>query len=179
MNTSGMLNGDIMTIAWDVVDCLLGKALIAATPLGLCCVRFGSSERELVDGLREEYSRATLRRDAGLLRFAREGLARVLAGRAADPLLPLDVRATAFQARVWAALRAIPAGETRTYSEIARALGRPRAARAVARACASNPVAVLIPCHRVVPARGGVGGYRWGAERKRRLLDVERGAGRR
>jgi AraC family transcriptional regulator of adaptative response/methylated-DNA-[protein]-cysteine methyltransferase len=87
--------------------------------------------------------------------------------------LPLDIRATAFQRRVWEALRAIPRGETRAYSEIAQAIGAPHAARAVARACATNPVAVVIPCHRVVPKDGETGGYRWGADRKKRLLEAE------
>ena len=89
------------------------------------------------------------------------------------PGVPLDVQGTAFQWTVWKALQAIPAGETRTYAEVARAVGRPRAVRAVASACASNPVALVVPCHRVVPKAGGVGGYRWGADRKRALLDRE------
>jgi AraC family transcriptional regulator of adaptative response/methylated-DNA-[protein]-cysteine methyltransferase len=96
-----------------------------------------------------------------------------LAGRLPRLDLPLDIRATAFQWQVWKALAAIPRGETRSYSEIAAAIGRPRAARAVARACATNPVALAIPCHRVVPAAGGVGGYRWGVARKRKLLAGE------
>ena len=161
-----------MTIVYDVLDCPLGRALIAATPAGICDVAFGGSDRALAADLGRRHPRASIRRDARLLRRAGARLRRIFAGAAAD--LPLDVRATAFQARVWKELRAIPAGSTRTYGEIARRIGRPGAARAVGRACASNPVALLIPCHRAVGGGGALTGYRWGTERKRALLEMER-----
>lgn len=161
-----------MDIAYDLVDGPLGRTLLAATPLGICAVEMGDSDRALVASLLDRFRRATIRRDPALLRFARARLKQALSPRSA--LLPLDVQATAFQARVWESLRAIPAGETRTYKEIARSIGRPRATRAVARACASNPVALLVPCHRVVGSDGALRGYRWGLERKRKALALER-----
>lgn len=168
--------GKDMSIAYDIVDSPIGRALIAATPLGICAVFFGDSDRALAKDLSRQFPKAEIRRDARLLRGAREHLRRIFSGAAAGPALPLDVRATAFQARVWDELRAIPAGTTRTYAEIARRLGRPKAARAVGRACASNPVSLLIPCHRAVGADGSLTGYRWGTSRKRALLDRERAA---
>jgi AraC family transcriptional regulator of adaptative response/methylated-DNA-[protein]-cysteine methyltransferase len=161
-----------MSIAYDLVPCPLGRALIAATPLGLCAVFFGDRDRPLVADLRARFPNARISRSPDLLRFAKDRLRAVFAG-ARDARLPLDVRATAFQARVWESLRAIPFGETRTYAEIARAIGRPRAVRAVAAACGANPVSLLIPCHRVVGSDGGLHGYRWGLKRKRALLAAE------
>jgi AraC family transcriptional regulator of adaptative response/methylated-DNA-[protein]-cysteine methyltransferase len=147
--------------------------LVAATDTGICAVAFGSLESELEDDLRTRFSLAEITRDdAGL----GETLRQVLTQMTEHPLateLPLDVRATAFQRRVWSALRAIPRGETRTYAEIASEIGQPSAARAVARACASNPAAVVIPCHRVIGSNGKLTGYRWGVERKERLLRME------
>jgi AraC family transcriptional regulator of adaptative response/methylated-DNA-[protein]-cysteine methyltransferase len=163
-----------MTIGYDVIDCPLGRALIAATPLGLCSVEFGDSERALVSDLRAQFPRATVRRDPGMLRYARERLEKLFSGAVRDPNLPLDIRATVFQTRVWESLRSIPYGETRTYAEVARAIGRPRAVRAVGNACARNPVALVIPCHRVVGTDGGLHGYRGGLEKKRKLLSMER-----
>lgn len=161
-----------MDICYDIVDCPLGRALLAATPGGICAVAFGDGDRALTADLRARFPRATIRRDSRLLRRAGGLLRRVFAGAAPD--LPLDVRATAFQARVWRELQAIPAGATRTYGEIARRMGRPGSARAVGRACASNPVALLIPCHRAVGGGGALTGYRWGTERKKALLAMER-----
>jgi AraC family transcriptional regulator of adaptative response/methylated-DNA-[protein]-cysteine methyltransferase len=135
-------------------------------------VAFGSNDRALSADLRARHPGANLRRDPRLLRRVGGRLRRVFAGAAAD--LPLDVRATAFQARVWNELRAIPAGATRSYGEIAKRIGRPGSARAVGRACASNPVALLIPCHRAVGSDGALTGYRWGTERKQALLKLER-----
>jgi AraC family transcriptional regulator of adaptative response/methylated-DNA-[protein]-cysteine methyltransferase len=166
--------GSGMTISYDLIDCPLGRALIAATPRGICAVEFGDSDRTLAKALRESYPRATLERNPALLRRAGRELGRILEGKPLDASLPLDARATAFQARVWEELRAVPAGTTRSYGEIARRMGRPGSARAVGRACASNPIAVLIPCHRAVGADGRLTGYRWGMERKRKLLDFER-----
>lgn len=168
--------GEGLRIAYDLIDCPLGRALIAATPRGICAVAFGDSDRSLAKDLAARFPRAELRRDPALLRRAAGRLRRIFAGASGGPSLPLDVRATAFQARVWDELKAIPAGRTRSYSEIARRIGRPGSARAVARACASNPVALLIPCHRAVGADGSLTGYRWGTGRKQALLDRERAA---
>jgi AraC family transcriptional regulator of adaptative response/methylated-DNA-[protein]-cysteine methyltransferase len=162
-------------VRFSVTRSPLGALLVAATARGICAVRLGGSAARLEAELRAEFHAAEIE-PAGRS-FARRitTVLRHLEGHAPAASLPLDVRATAFQRRVWDALLAIPPGETRGYADIARDLGRPGAQRAVARAIASNPVAVLIPCHRVVPRSGGTGGYRWGAERKRRLLALERG----
>jgi AraC family transcriptional regulator of adaptative response/methylated-DNA-[protein]-cysteine methyltransferase len=161
-------------IRFTTVDSPIGRLLVAATARGVCLVSMGRSDAELQASLRREYPAATMTRDSGgLSKWARQVLDH-LAGRVPRLDLPLDIRATAFQWQVWEALTAIPAGSTRTYAEVAAAIGRPTAARAVARACATNPVALAIPCHRVVPAAGGVGGYRWGASRKQALLARER-----
>jgi AraC family transcriptional regulator of adaptative response/methylated-DNA-[protein]-cysteine methyltransferase len=160
-------------IRWSAVASPLGWLLVAATERGVCNVRLGPDPDGLESELRAEFPFAVLERDdAGLAAWG-AALARAAAGRDPGLDLPLDVPASRFRRRVWDALRRIPHGETRTYAEVAAALGRPRAARAVGGACAANPVALLVPCHRVVPAAGGVGGYRWGAERKRALLLAE------
>ena len=148
----------------------LGRLVVAATSRGICAVNLGGGVAEL----RREFPRARLRRDEGTLHDALRALLAYVDGRQPRLDLPMDVRATAFQARVWEALRAVPYGRTTTYAALARALGLPRAARAVARAVASNRLALLIPCHRVVRSDGGVGGFRWGTSRKRRLLQGER-----
>ncbi len=154
----------------------LGRLLIAASERGLCAVSFGRDEAELLAALRDEYPRAEIvSDDAGLRPWLAAVCAR-LEGREDGEALPLDVAGSAFQWSVWRALQSIPAGETRTYAQVAALLGRPAAARAVARACAQNRVALVVPCHRVVPAGGGSGGYRWGAERKAKLLKRERDA---
>lgn len=163
-----------MTIVYDIVPTPLGAALIAATPSGICAVELGDSAARLRRLLRSRYSAATLRRDPALLKTARVRLRRLIEGSASGIGLPTDVRATAFQARVWAQLRAIPRGTTRTYGEVARRIGRPGAARAVGRACATNPLCVLVPCHRVVGAGGRLTGYRGGLKWKQALLDLER-----
>ncbi len=166
--------GSGATIAYSVVPCPLGYLLVAATERGICAVRLGDSESELEDGLRREFPAARLERDQATLGCWVQELLDSLEGNRPPLDLPLDVRATAFQRRVWEALRAIPRGFTRSYREVAEAIGQPRAARAVARACAANPVALVVPCHRVVREDGGLGGYRWGIERKRALLELER-----
>jgi AraC family transcriptional regulator, regulatory protein of adaptative response / methylated-DNA-[protein]-cysteine methyltransferase len=167
MTPAAHLNGGSgMTIVYDIFPTPLGKALIAATPAGICAVLFDGS----VKALAERYPKASLRRNPELLRRVTGRLRRFFD---LDPRLPLDVKATAFQARVWNELRAIPAGKTRTYREIAGRIGRPRSARAVGAACAANPVAVLIPCHRAVGANGRLTGYRWGLARKKALLALE------
>ena len=151
-----------------------GRVLVAATERGVCSVMLGDDERELEAELRRELPEADLDRGGPEMRSWVDEVVRRAAGDAPGRELPLDAPGTDFQRRVWAALTEIPRGETRTYGEVAARLGRPTAARAVARACATNPVAVVVPCHRVVPAAGGVGGYRWGTERKRRLLAGEK-----
>jgi AraC family transcriptional regulator of adaptative response/methylated-DNA-[protein]-cysteine methyltransferase len=151
----------------------LGRVLVAATERGLCAVILGSTDEELLARLGRQFPAANLKANPNL----EETLEQILLGLSEHPAaldLTLDLRATAFQMRVWEALRCIPRGETRTYSEIACVIGQPTAARAVARACATNPVAMVIPCHRVVAADGALTGYRWGVERKRKLLEMER-----
>jgi len=164
--------GENMNITYTIVDCSLGRLLVAATGRGICALSMGDSDAKLEAFLRDEYPNAEIHRN-GLHRWV-SAIAKHLAGRHPQLDLPVDVQATAFQWKVWEALRAIPYGSTQSYSEVARALGRPTATRAVARACATNPVAVVIPCHRVVREDGGLGGYRWGLERKQALLEKER-----
>jgi AraC family transcriptional regulator of adaptative response/methylated-DNA-[protein]-cysteine methyltransferase len=156
----------------------LGRLLVAATTRGVCAVSLGDQDEKLVGDLRREFPRATFVADRQGLSGWIDRILENLAGRTPRIELPLDVRATAFQWQVWNTLLAIPRGETRTYAQIAQAIDRPRAARAVARACATNPAALAIPCHRVLPASGGIGGYRWGRTRKKRLLERERREGR-
>ena len=166
--------GSGMRIHYTIVDSALGRLLVAATERGVCAVAMGASDRGLERNLKREYPAATIVAAAGsFTAWTAEILAR-LAGRRPRVDLPLHVQATAFQWQVWQALGTIPHGETRTYGEIASAIGRPRAVRAVARACATNPVAVAIPCHRVIAASGSISGYRWGIERKKALRARER-----
>ena len=172
--------GEGMTIRFAIVEspnASLGRLLVAATPRGVCAVAMAASDGDLMHLLAREYPAASIVADPGALAAWTRAILAHLAGRQPRLELPLYVQATAFQWRVWQALAAIPYGETRTYGDVAAAIGRPRAVRAVARACASNPVVLAIPCHRVVPAAGGVGGYRWGAARKKALLTVERQEG--
>lgn len=166
--------GKGMEIQYAICDSPLGRLLVAATGRGVCAVKLGDSDAALEADLRHEFPAAAVRRNDVQLKGPVEVLLHHLEGGQPHVDLPLDVRATAFQRRVWQHLKSIRDGRTTTYGEIARKLGRPKGARAVARACARNPVALIIPCHRVVPAVGGVGGYRWGSERKRALLDRER-----
>ena len=162
-----------MTIQFAIVPSPLGRMLVAATSRGLCAVRFGESTAELERGLHEEFGAAEIHRDdAALLHYVQSLLAN-LRGENTTIDLPLDVRATAFQKKVWDELRRIPRGETRSYTEVAHAIGDDKAVRAVARACASNPVAIAVPCHRVVRSDGDIFGYRWGVERKKKLLEQE------
>jgi AraC family transcriptional regulator, regulatory protein of adaptative response / methylated-DNA-[protein]-cysteine methyltransferase len=162
-----------MQIGYTIADSPLGRLLIAATPRGVCSICLGESDRKLEQALLAEYPKAEIRHDPAGLGPHVVALQKHLAGREHSLALPVDVQATAFQWRVWRALRDIPYGETRSYSEIARAIGKPKAVRAVARACATNPVAVVIPCHRVVRQDGSPGGYRWGLKRKQALLKRE------
>ncbi len=168
--------GEGLTIRYAIVESPVDLVLVAATDRGVCRIAMGSGRDSLVRGLAREYPAARIEEDArGVGRWTTAVLAH-LAGRRPRLDLPLDIRATAFQQLVWEALRAIPYGETRTYGDVARAIGRPGAVRAVARACAANPAALAIPCHRVMPKTGGAGGYRWGQARKQRLLARERRA---
>jgi AraC family transcriptional regulator, regulatory protein of adaptative response / methylated-DNA-[protein]-cysteine methyltransferase len=162
-----------MTIRYTIVDSPLGRLLVAATERGVCAVEMGRSDAELEQALAREYPAGTiLRDDTHHLAWTRELLARS-SGLPARVDLPLDVQATSFQWQVWQALAAIPRGRTRSYSEVAASIDRPTAARAVARACASNPVALAIPCHRAVGSAGRLAGYRWGVARKQDLIARE------
>jgi AraC family transcriptional regulator of adaptative response/methylated-DNA-[protein]-cysteine methyltransferase len=171
--------GEGQRIAYVCVESPLGCLLVAATERGLCAVRLGE-EAQLVAELAAEFPRADLVQDLEWVRPYVDGILALLGGRgsgAVEPAggaLPLDVRGTEFQRRVWEALRAIPYGQVRSYREVAEMIGEPSAVRAVARACATNPVALVVPCHRVVRANGELSGYRWGVERKRELLRRER-----
>lgn len=170
-----------MDIRYQVSECTLGWVLVARTDRGICAVTFGDSSDELAEALRKEFPAAALQQTDGdvhltdWLEVLRQHLAAGLPESALNGL-PLDMQGTAFQARIWQALQTIPRGETRSYGAIARQIGEPTAARAVARACATNRIALLIPCHRVVREGGSLSGYRWGVGRKAALLRQEREA---
>jgi AraC family transcriptional regulator of adaptative response/methylated-DNA-[protein]-cysteine methyltransferase len=164
-------------IRYTLADSPLGRMLIAATDKGICAIQFADSDDELEHGLKHEFPFAARRRDDVRMKAWREDLLHQMRGQKLNAALPLDIQATAFQRRVWSCLQSIPFGATRSYGAVAKAIGRPTASRAVARACATNPVAVAIPCHRVVREDGDMGGYRWGVERKKALLEMERAAG--
>ena len=168
--------GAALVIRYTLFGSPLGRVLLAATAHGVCKVSLGGDDRALARELREELAAADCRRDDAALRPWREALTRYFDGAEAAALaLPLDIRATAFQRRVWNILRRIPYGETLSYGEIAAKAGAPAAVRAVARAIATNPVALAIPCHRAIRKSGELAGYRWGVARKRALLARERG----
>ncbi|HEY6305798.1 MAG TPA: bifunctional DNA-binding transcriptional regulator/O6-methylguanine-DNA methyltransferase Ada [Candidatus Angelobacter sp.] len=167
-------NGQGATIRYFILATELGKLLVATTTRGLCSVRFGESDAALARELRHEFGAATIQRDDRALRPLADEIQQLLRGTLNPSCIPLDIRGTAFQQLVWNALRRIPRGETRSYSEIANVIGKPKAVRAVAGACAANPVAVVVPCHRVVEKSGSLSGYRWGAKRKAALLQSER-----
>jgi AraC family transcriptional regulator of adaptative response/methylated-DNA-[protein]-cysteine methyltransferase len=164
--------------AGETIDCAflrspLGLVLIAATKKGLCFLQFGETKAELMQSLRDEFAAAAIEESAGTMSPWLENLSDYFAGKSAASSLPVDLRGTAFQQAVWHYLRMIPPGETRTYSQVAEGIGQPRAVRAVANACASNRVALAVPCHRVIRNDGSAGGYRWGVERKDALLKQE------
>lgn len=165
--------GPATTITYAITPCPLGYLLVAATSQGICAVRLGDAAEELAATLAAEFPAAQIERGNGDLGRWVASLQDYLRGAQPHLDLPLDVRATAFQRRVWVALQEIPYGSTRSYSKVAQAIGQPTAARAVARACATNPVALVVPCHRVVREDGSLGGYRWGIERKEALLAHE------
>jgi len=166
--------GQGATIRFAVARTDIGNVLVAATDRGICSVRIAEPKQVMAKALAKEFPAAHVQRDEGALSRWVRAIAQHVAGEAPSLDVPVDVRATAFQCRVWEALRAIPYGETRTYREVAKSIGKPKAARAVGRACATNPVALVIPCHRVVREGGDLGGYAWGLGIKRRLLDSER-----
>ena len=162
-----------MRIGYSTMSSPVGQVLIAATENGVCAVKLGESAPALARDLRREYPAAEIVPNQKPRKAWVTAIAEHLRGVTPSLDLPIDVTATAFQWKVWRALQRIPYGDTRAYAEVAKAIGKPSAARAVARACATNPVALVVPCHRVVPSAGGVGGYRWGAERKKRILAHE------
>jgi AraC family transcriptional regulator, regulatory protein of adaptative response / methylated-DNA-[protein]-cysteine methyltransferase len=166
--------GPGLRIAYTVVDSPLGLLLVAATERGVCAVSLGDDAAALEDALRREYPASEIHREDGPLHGWVQPVVQRVFGQLPHVEIPLDIRATAFERLVWEELTRIPYGQTRSYSEIARAIGQPGAARAVARACSHNPVAVLIPCHRVVRQDGSMGGYKWGVARKERLLAQEK-----
>lgn len=167
--------GAWLTLRYATAKTAVGRLLVAVTDRGIAAVTLGDSDESLVAVLQRDYPKATLHRDTKGLATRVRDILRRLNGNADLRRLPLDVKATAFQHKVWKALQQIPRGSTRSYREIAHAIGQPTATRAVARACATNPVAVVIPCHRAIRKDGQLAGYRWGLERKKRLLALERG----
>jgi len=160
-------------INYTIVESALGYLLVAATDKGVCMVRLGDTAAALESDLQKEFAAAKIGRNNKELEKAVTQILDHLAGKQPRLDLPLDIQATAFQRQVWEALRSIPYGATRSYSEIAKEIGQPKAVRAVARACATNPVALVIPCHRVIREDRSLGGYRWGLERKKKLLEKE------
>jgi AraC family transcriptional regulator, regulatory protein of adaptative response / methylated-DNA-[protein]-cysteine methyltransferase len=161
------------TIRYTFADSPLGRMLVAATEKGICSIQFADTDGELTEGLKREFPFAARKRDDDSMQAWTKTLLSQMEGHKLNRSLPLDIQATAFQRRVWAHLQSLPFGTTQSYGEVAKAIGQPTAARAVARACATNPVAVAIPCHRVVREDGAMGGYRWGIERKEALLRLE------
>jgi AraC family transcriptional regulator of adaptative response/methylated-DNA-[protein]-cysteine methyltransferase len=161
-------------IRWATADSPVGRILVAATDRGLCFVELGPSDRELAAALRAEFPSAAIDERPSTTLGPFVEAARAIAKATDVPKdVPVDIRGTAFQWRVWRALTQIPRGETRTYSDVARAIGKPASVRAVARACATNPIALVVPCHRVLRRDGHLGGYRWGLKMKEALLAAE------
>ncbi len=165
--------GQGVKIFFSVSPTRLGKLLIATTERGVCAVRFGTSEAALTRELKNEFDAAEIQRDDHRLASVAGQVQQLLSGASVAHSIPLDVQGTAFQQIVWQALRQIPRGQTRSYTEVAKSIGKPRAVRAVASACAQNPVALVVPCHRVVQKSGNLAGYRWGVKRKAALLEME------
>ena len=163
-----------VSIRYGIASCRLGRLLVAATEKGVCRVSIADTVGELVQDIENEYPHANLRRSDDKLKEYLNIVSRLAEGEQTSESLPLDVRASAFQCRVWERLKAIPHGKTMTYKGIAEDLGLPKGARAVGSTCARNPVALLVPCHRAVRADGSLAGYRWGVERKRKLLGMEK-----
>jgi AraC family transcriptional regulator of adaptative response/methylated-DNA-[protein]-cysteine methyltransferase len=167
-----------VNISYTIVDSTMGRLLVAITERGVCAVRMGDDDAALEKDLRVEFPEGQITRDDSALREPVKKILNHLDKNEPRLDLPLDIRSTAFQRQVWEKLRAIPYGQTVSYGDVAKALGKPAAVRAVGRACATNPVALVIPCHRVVREDESLGGYRWGLERKKRLLERERRSGK-
>ena len=168
--------GDGLEIRYTTAACVLGRVLVAASEIGVCSIAFAATDAEALADLGKRFPKAQLAEDKNATGWLSQGVGFVLSQTTEHPLaatFPLDVRATAFQQRVWKALQEIPRGETRSYSDVARGLGRPSAVRAVAAAIGSNPIALAIPCHRVIGQNGSLTGYRWGVDRKKKLLKAE------
>jgi AraC family transcriptional regulator of adaptative response/methylated-DNA-[protein]-cysteine methyltransferase len=161
-------------ISYTTTDSPLGRLLVAVTDRGICAVKMADTDEQLEKDLRDELPLANINRDDAGLRNTIKQVLQYLSSNEPHADLPLDIRATAFQRQVWGQLRRIPYGETRSYADIAKSLGKPGAVRAVGSACGKNPVAIVIPCHRVVREDKSLGGYRWGLERKKKLLERER-----
>lgn len=166
--------GTGVTLRFTIAPTVVGHMLVAITERGIATVRLGDTPAALVASLQHDYPKAILCRDRTGLKKHVRAILQCFTGEIDATLLPLDVKATAFQRKVWQALQQIPRGQTRSYQEIARSIGQPTAARAVAGACATNRIAVAVPCHRVVRGDGNLAGYRWGLQRKKQLLDLER-----
>ncbi len=166
--------GEGIAIDYSIVSTPLGKLLVAATGEGVCSVQFGESEKQLLVELQQRFPRADITLASELFDETVACVAELITKPNAPVEIPLDVQGTAFQEKVWRVLRGVPVGNTMNYKEVAIAMGKPDAHRAVANACGANPVALLIPCHRVVRADGSSGGYRWGIERKSQLLNCEK-----
>lgn len=166
--------GKGMKIFFTVLKCPLGELLVAATEKGVCSVAFGDDAEVLETNLKQEFPAAQITRDDKYLNEYTTAILENIAGERKLLHLPVEVQATVFQTRVWAEIKKIPYGETRSYKEIAENLGNIKAVRAVASACASNPIALITPCHRVVGANGNLSGYRWGVERKKAILEMEK-----
>ena len=165
--------GSKTKIIYTIVNCSLGYLLVAATNQGICAIKLGDCPEELTRVLLSEFERAEVIRDDQIYQNWIEQILNFIAGKEPNLDLPLDIRGTAFQQQVWQALQQIPYGETRTYSDLAKDLERPKATRAIGNACGANPIALIIPCHRVIRSDGRLGGYRWGIERKQKLLARE------
>lgn len=171
MSTRTSTSSEPLVLHYTVRRCKLGQVLVAATPSGIAAVLLGDSKAALLEDLQQRYPHAQLSTGGPMLDRWSDTVLEILAHPTLQHVVPLDVvGGTDFQRKVWRALRSIPAGQTRTYTELAKSLGQPQAVRAVAGACAANPLAVLVPCHRVLRSDGGWGGYRWGIERKQQLL---------
>ena len=162
-----------MEITYTTTDCRLGRLIIASTAKGLCSVSIGKSEADLERKLHDQFPREPVRGDDRAMKSTAAAVKDLTEGKGLDRKMPLDLRGTPFQMDVWNEMLRIPAGSTRSYGEVAKRIGRPKAFRAVAQACGANPVAVVVPCHRVVASGGGLGGYGLGLDRKISLLESE------
>lgn len=168
-----MANSSVATIRFGIAATTLGPIVIARSPKGVCAILFGDNRQTLTRDLRQRFPRADLAEDAAALESMLARITRLVDSPGAGFDLPLDLGGTAFQQRVWRALKRIPPGATASYAEVARDIDAPRSVRAVAQACGANVLALAIPCHRVVRSDGALSGYRWGVDRKRALLDRE------